>query len=458
MNSWFENPQKKKMGLVLGGGGARGCYEIGAWQMFSEENIVFDCVAGTSIGAIVGAIYVQQSLSEIVQFVYDMHPQAIARDLFAFPDSFTKLLQSHKEISSFMEQYILSAKGMDISPLKSEIEKMFSYEKFMKSPINYACMTYNVTKRKPEAYFKDQMTRENAVNIILASASCYPAFPMLEMNGDQYIDGGYADNVPVDLAQKMGAEKILAFNVEGPGITRPVLPGTDVLNIKPMLPLGNFLDFSSESCVRSMNIGYLETGKLTGRFAGYLYTFTQESLQDLYFMDQYLSFMFMMIHQPISQKQAMKIVRDTVGFHPSYLSKMKAEDYSYGELTEALAYISGVDPARLYSAYHYVASLLKCLEAIKLDHIPDDASKIVSYLYSMGQEKLMPILHALIIHENGQRTDLISTLEHLFYDQMILAWVWYFLGEAFYHVKQSADGNKTESAKTAGSRNSASDA
>lgn len=172
MNSWFENPQKKKMGLVLGGGGARGCYEIGAWQMFSEENIVFDCVAGTSIGAIVGAIYVQQSLSEIVQFVYDMHPQAIARDLFAFPDSFTKLLQSHKEISSFMEQYILSAKGMDISPLKSEIEKMFSYEKFIKSPINYACMTYNVTKRKPEAYFKDQMTRENAVNIILASASC----------------------------------------------------------------------------------------------------------------------------------------------------------------------------------------------------------------------------------------------------------------------------------------------
>lgn len=51
------------------------------------------------------------------------------------------------------------------------------------------------------------MTAENSVDILLASASCYPAFPMMVMNGDDYIDGGYADNVPVDLALKMGAKR-----------------------------------------------------------------------------------------------------------------------------------------------------------------------------------------------------------------------------------------------------------
>ena len=52
MKNWFENPENKKMGLVLGGGGARGCYEIGAWQMLNQANIEFDCAAGTSIGAL----------------------------------------------------------------------------------------------------------------------------------------------------------------------------------------------------------------------------------------------------------------------------------------------------------------------------------------------------------------------------------------------------------------------
>ena len=61
MTNQNKKPEKIR-GLVLGGGGARGCYEVGAWQAFIDSKIEFDCVAGTSIGAIVGAIYVQQTI------------------------------------------------------------------------------------------------------------------------------------------------------------------------------------------------------------------------------------------------------------------------------------------------------------------------------------------------------------------------------------------------------------
>lgn len=125
MKNWFENPENKKMGLVLGGGGARGCYEIGAWQMLNQANIEFDCAAGTSIGALVSAIYTQQTLDRIVEFVGEIHPQAIAKDLFDFPENFSQVLKSHKEISSYMEKYILSNKGMDISPLKAQLKRCF---------------------------------------------------------------------------------------------------------------------------------------------------------------------------------------------------------------------------------------------------------------------------------------------------------------------------------------------
>lgn len=429
MKNWFENPENKKMGLVLGGGGARGCYEIGAWQMLNQANIEFDCAAGTSIGALVSAIYTQQTLDRIVEFVGEIHPQAIAKDLFDFPENFSQVLKSHKEISSYMEKYILSNKGMDISPLKSAVEKMFSYPLFSASKIDFACMTFNVTKKRPEAYFKKDMTAENSVDILLASASCYPAFPMMVMNGDDYIDGGYADNVPVDLALKMGAKKILAINVEGPGITLPLQPGLDIVYVKPMLPLGNFLDFSSESCIRSMHIGYLETGRLIGEFTGYLYTFTKDSAADLCFLDEYLSYRFMLIHQNLSERQTLRIVKDSVGFRPSSLSKMASSDEIYGRLVQALAYICQLEAVKLYTVNDFLKQLLALLSQIRLETVPDDLNSVWEYISSLSEKQNIALLHALIVQEKGQINDLIGTLERLFFKQMMLAWTWYFIEE-----------------------------
>lgn len=419
------------MGLVLGGGGARGCYEIGAWQAFKQAGIRFDCVAGTSIGALVGAIYTQQTLEPLVSFVYNLHPQAIAEDLFSFPESMSQAVSNRKEIEGFVQKYILSRSGMDISPLKSVIHEMFDYRKFHDSPIDFACMTFNLTTRRAEAYFKKEMNARNSEDIILASASCYPAFPVMKMNGQEYIDGGYWDNVPIDLAQKMGAEKILAFDVEGPGRLKPVRGRSEILNVKPMLPLGNFLDFDAKVAVRNMRTGYLETSRLLGLYLGYLYTFTPASLHDLHFINQYLQTMFMLIHEPISREETERIARRVVGFHPSYLSAMNDSSHIYSTLAETLAYVVSIEPVALYSSYDFIRMLLKKLDEIQIEKMPDHAREAISYLHSLSRDKMIALFHYLIKKNDGVRDLTIDSLFHLFRDEMVLAWTWYFLGEAY---------------------------
>ena len=55
----IHNGKKLKLGLALGSGGAKGAALIGALTVFEEENVKFDCVSGTSIGSVVGALYAQ---------------------------------------------------------------------------------------------------------------------------------------------------------------------------------------------------------------------------------------------------------------------------------------------------------------------------------------------------------------------------------------------------------------
>lgn len=101
---WYTSVMKN--GLVLGGGGAKGCYEVGSLQAFEECNIKFDCVAGTSIGAIIGAIYTQQTIDEVVDFVYAISPGQIVKDFFEFPDNFNDVLENKEQIKTFFEHFI----------------------------------------------------------------------------------------------------------------------------------------------------------------------------------------------------------------------------------------------------------------------------------------------------------------------------------------------------------------
>lgn len=413
-------------GLVLGGGGARGCFEIGAWQAFAQMGIHFDCVAGTSIGALVGAIYTQQTLPRLVDFVYNMSPSMIARNVPAIPEDWEQFKKDAPQIRTFVRNYLKEG-GADISPLTDAIHKMFDWKLFSESPINFACMTYNLSRMEPAVFFKKDMTQANAENVILASASCYPAFPMLKMGDDYYIDGGYEDNLPISLAQQMGAEKIVAIDVHGPGRTKPLPMDGTVRYIEPVLPLDNFLNFDQKACVRSLHIGYLETLKQYDQCCGYLFTFQTDAWGKIFMMDRFLDLQLPDHGIDPSKELGRKIAGDILGVKPAVLNNKYTMDYGSGLLVEDLALTAGMDPVKLYAYDTFMEALAAHLKALPVPSVPKSVHESLRLLKSEGRGVVLNFLHAAIVHNNGALPKVLDPLKRIFETEYILACVWYCL-------------------------------
>lgn len=417
--------QPIKTGLVLGGGGARGCYEIGAWQAFHECGVHFDCVAGTSIGALVGAIYVQHTLKPLVDFVYTMSPAMIAEGMPEMPDSLRDIRSHREELIRFFQKYI--RQGTDISPLKDAIHRMFDWTLFSESTVDFACMTINVTKMQGEAFFKKDMTEENAESVILASASCFPAFPMLKMGNDYYIDGGMEDNLPIGLAQEMGAQKIVAIDVHGPGREKPLPSDGSVVYMQPVIDLNNFLDFREDSCVRSLHLGYLETMKRYDRFCGYVFTFTQPSWPRLYMISQYVAMHLDRYGITPDNALAARCFHMTLGYDPAPLNNRYMDNYAGGRLIEALALAVGVEPVQLMSLEYFLTSLKDRIDRIPPLKQPGKIRQSLSLLQSSSHDQIISFLHAALVHHGGRLPMVLEPLRKLFETEYILACTWYCL-------------------------------
>ncbi len=427
----MQNPAQRvdsqliKTGLVLGGGGARGCYEIGAWQAFHECGVHFDCVAGTSIGALVGAIYVQHTLKPLVDFVYTMSPAMIAEGMPEMPDSLRDIRSHREELIRFFQKYI--RQGTDISPLKDAIHRMFDWTLFSESTVDFACMTINVTKMQGEAFFKKDMTEENAESVILASASCFPAFPMLKMGNDYYIDGGMEDNLPIGLAQEMGAQKIVAIDVHGPGREKPLPSDGSVVYMQPVIDLNNFLDFREDSCIRSLHLGYLETMKRYDRFCGYVFTFTQPSWPRLYMISQYVAMHLDRYGITPDNALAARCFHMTLGYDPAPLNNRYTDNYAGGRLIEALALAVGVEPVQLMSLEYFLTSLKDRTDRIPPLKQPGKIRQSLSLLQSSSHDQIISFLHAALVHHGGRLPMVLEPLRKLFETEYIFACTWYCL-------------------------------
>lgn len=417
--------QSKVHGLVLGGGGARGCYEVGAWQAFQDCGISFQCVSGTSIGAIVGALYTQQTIEPLIRFVHELQPSHIVADMPAIPENFEEIVANRDQLFAFLRGYM--KEGTDISPLRDSLSRMFDYDRFMASPIDFACMTFNVTTMKGEAFYKKDMTKDDAVDIILASASCFPAFPMAKIHDDLYIDGGFENNLPIQLCQTMGADDFVVIDVHGPGRVRRIDDDSRLIKrIQPLLPIGNFLDFSQAQAVRSLRIGYLETMKYYNRFCGYLFTFDRNSWPKIYMCEKYLDLVLhgrIEVSFELTEKAYMRIL----GYKPAPLANRYAEAYRYGRLIECLAFEVGMDPVRLYDFNHFLRDLDERLASLPEPAALENPKALHEFLHNRKKEEVLHFFHMVLVQNKGRLPLVYEPLKTVFEIQYVLAQVWYAL-------------------------------
>ena len=119
---------------------------------------------------------------------------------------------------------------------------------------------------------------------IIASCSVAPAIRAREIDGDQYIDGGYHDSLPVSMALASGATDIIAVNLKAPGIYRQEDQDkarekcNSYVEIASNWDLGNMLAFNKQVARRLMRLGYLDTLKAYGILSGNYYAFPAKEM------------------------------------------------------------------------------------------------------------------------------------------------------------------------------------
>lgn len=265
-----------KTALVLSGGGSRGAYQIGVWKALKKLNKKIDIVTGTSIGALNGCLIVQNDYNKAIKMWENL----------SFTDVFDKEInfdfttnKGKKNLFALYAKAALTKGGMDISNLENTVKKAIDLNKFYKSKIDYGLLTVKVSKFEPIYLQKKDIEQKKLADYLIASATCFPAFKKKKIENDTYIDGGYYDNLPINLAIELKADEVIAVDLNAIGITQKVdNEKIKITYIRPRNSIGNFLIFDSRIAKKAIRYGYNDTMKIFKKLDGNTYTFKKHHL------------------------------------------------------------------------------------------------------------------------------------------------------------------------------------
>jgi len=289
-----------KRAVVLSGGGSKGSYEIGVWKALRRLHIKYDIVTGTSIGALNGALMTQKTY---LKALYIWHKLSLEYLFEQQPKSDTK-----KDILMLYGDNFFKNGGMDIKKIEDIIRKAINMKRFYKSDIDYGLITYNFSTKKPLVISKKDISKDKLVDYLMASATCYPAFQMKDIDGDKYIDGGFYDNLPINLAIELGATEAIIVDLRAPGLKKLPKENIKTTYIKPKNRISFFLDFNSKQAKINMNFGYNDTMKVFKRLDGDYFTFRKDEISKFY--EKNKDKLSKLLGTSITKKQLLKLIED----------------------------------------------------------------------------------------------------------------------------------------------------
>jgi len=234
---------RPRIGLVLGGGGARGSAHIGVLKVLEELRIPVDYVAGTSMGSIVGGLYASgMNAGEIEREILaidfdDMFQDYPSREERSFRRKRDDTLYAFKAKPGFKDSKIqlplAYIRGQKFDLLLNRLSlPIFKAKDFDHLPIPYRAVATDVETGREVV-----LARGSLAQAIRASMAVPDAFDPVEIDGRLLIDGGLANNVPVSVAREMGADVFIVIDVGSGLYQRDQI--RSVLDITGQL--GNFL-------------------------------------------------------------------------------------------------------------------------------------------------------------------------------------------------------------------------
>ncbi len=209
---------RKKVGLVLGGGGAKGVAHIGVLKVLEEANIPIDYIAGTSMGAIVGGLYsVGYSASEIDSMVAAQDwelllSDRVKRDNLTFPEKensehYVVSFPFGKEKKDRMAGGVI--KGQNLQNLFSNLTIGYHDSVDFKTlPIPFSCVAVDLVNGKEFVFEKGSLP------IAMRASMAIPAvFTPIKLDSMILVDGGLNNNYPADVVKAMGADIIIGVDL-----------------------------------------------------------------------------------------------------------------------------------------------------------------------------------------------------------------------------------------------------
>ncbi|KAJ2778721.1 phosphatidylcholine and lysophosphatidylcholine phospholipase [Coemansia javaensis] len=205
----------KSVGVVLSGGGARGIALLGVLQAFEEAGIPVDMVGGTSIGAFMAGLYAQTPDSV-----------SIHGPLKAFSRRMSSMWRFLLDVTYPILAY---TSGREFNRAIWTVFKDTEIEDLW---LPFYCMTANITRSRSETHTSGLLWR--VVRASMSLGGFVP--PMCDANGDLLVDGGYLDNLPVQVMKsELGASMIFAVDISGRYDTSAVHYGASVSGFRVLL-------------------------------------------------------------------------------------------------------------------------------------------------------------------------------------------------------------------------------
>jgi len=221
---------RPRIGLVLGGGGARGAAHIGVLRVLERERIPIDYVVGTSMGAIVGGLYASGLSAEQIEQVlnsidwgdaFDDRSPRPDRPFVRKRDDDNYLVKRDlgldDDLNVRFPAGLIAGQKIDLI-LKQNTLHVDRIDDFDRLPTPFRAIATDILTGQEVVLAHGDLARS-----IRASMSVPAIFAPVEIDGRLLVDGGVANNVPVNVVRQMGADVVIAVDVGSPGLTRDQL-------------------------------------------------------------------------------------------------------------------------------------------------------------------------------------------------------------------------------------------